>query len=479
MAELFDKRFKLMPGLPVLRIRLDVEGRQKIVDAPAPRPALPLPVDPQSDNKAYARAQRRRENFLEKLFRGIAGRHPDLTTQIQIVGLEPVRRRFDIHWDVIEGKVHQVVRLIIRQEIRPQDSFVAINNMRYAITFVKREQKDAEACVQRIRQKILATFLSEATFQTGDVDIALGQMVKTRPLRQNRASLPDAEIERRHVETQTEQTEKPLFFRPSVVGAGYQTEERNMMRPPLLLDENRRPIIPKDIQYRFRAVYDQAQGRVAAFRYFCSLAMEGYSPLYEYDVLPVEAGDDMYLRLDTAMLSRVAKDVEKFLASSARLLCPVHYRTISDRGRRMVYLRALKEISPEVLKQNLGFEILHMPRALYGADLEDPVRALTHITPYVVLRCPIDAELEGAYAEVGMMAVSTLFTGMENDPLPVAQRKMSNFVKAATRRQLRTFAFGLETEKICATAEKAGFSCLCGDGVLKKYPGQPPPDHRQ
>lgn len=475
MAGLFDKRFKLLPGLPALRIRLDVEQQPKTAN-PAPRPALKLPPDPQTDNAAYASANRRREGFFEKLFRSIAGRQPDVTTQIQIVGLEPIRRRFDSHWSEIEEKVHQVVRLIIRQEIAPQDSFVAVNKMRYAITFVARDQKDVAACVQHIRQKILATFLSEETLQ-GDVDIALGQMVKTRPLRTGDAGLREAA--QKGIHTEADHAGKPLFFRASVVTTGCHRESSSATRPPLLLDENRQPIMPKGIQYRFRAVYDQAQGRVAAFCYFCSLDMDDGATLYEYDVLPVDAGDDMYLQLDIKMLSCVARDVQHCLDTPARLLCPVHYRTISDRSRRRLYLRTVKDISPHLIRQHIGFEILHMPRALYGPALEDPVKALAKMTPYVVLRCPPDVALEDAYAKAGMMAVSTIFTGMENEPLPVAERKMANFVKAASKQQLRAFAFGLETEEICATAEKAGFSCLCGDGVLKKYPGQPPPDKRQ
>lgn len=475
MAGLFDKRFKLMPGLPALRIRLDVEQQPKSAN-PALQPILKLPSDPQIDDAVYASANRRREGFFEKLLRSVAGRQPDVTTQIQIVGLEPIRRRFDSHWSEIEEKVHQVVRLIIRQEITPQDSFVAINRMRYAITFVACDQKAVSARMLRIRQKILATFLSEETLH-GDVDIALGQMVKTRPLYAGGAVLPDIAREALHAET--EQAGKPLFFKASALtGAGH-AESSSVTRPPLLLDENRQPVMPKGIQYRFLAVYDQAQGRVAAFRYFCSLSLEGSAPLYEYDVLPVDARDDMYLRLDIDMLSCVARDVQRYLGTSARLLCPVHYRTISDYNRRRLYLRAVKDLPSHAIRQHIGFEILHMPRALYGAAWEDPVKALARMTPYVVLRCPPNVALEDAYAQAGMMAVSALFTGMENEPLSAVERKMGNFVKAASKQQLRAFAFGLETEEICATAEKAGFSCLCGDGVLKKYPGQPPPDKRQ
>lgn len=486
MTGLIDKRFKLLPGLPKVRIRVDWEGKESAVSAgEAAPPALSRPAS----SLEYAASNCRREGLFDTLVRRLYGRAPDYTTHIEILGLEPIRRRFDLHWKDIESKVHMVVRLILEDAIRPPESFVQLNNMRYSITLVGRSEAEAKAVVDDVRQKILKIFI-ESEYLRESIDVGMGRPVKTKAtaIRPRETETGIAATENAVPQTESlDESIKPLIYRARRLGdIRCDVGESGQIRPKLMLDENRHPIMPPDITMHFRAVFDLALGKVTAFRYFHSLQMPQGHMLYEYDVLPEGADEEMHLALDQKMLARVIADLQEIRSAAdtaggdaPRLLCPVHHKTISDRQRRKTYLKGLKEVSANLVCNHIGFEILHMPRALYGDDLQIPVRSLTELTPYVILRCPLDASIEEAYAQSGMMGVSVFVGGMVNAPPQQTSQKLATFVKSAARHKLRSLAFGLETQELCDSAETAGFSCMCGDGVLQKYPNQPRPDRRK
>jgi len=460
---LWDKYIGLFPALTHMRVHIRIERldpAQKATPPPSSSSSAQLP-------SGYPPA----ENMAARFLRNLTGGTADVVTNLEIVGLESLRRRFDMHWEMIEDKVHQVVRLIIHRHLDQNDSFMPISKMQYGIVFSKTSKKIAKKKAEAIRQEILAIFLKDAAFKDSlGIDVSATRYISK--------ATSEKMIDMVYRE-EKKAGAAPLYFRASPLEANACAagQSNAHMRPPLLLDESGQGILPPNIEYRYRAIYDQGSGKVTAQRYMYYLPTSAGGALYEYDVLPEQADDDMYLRLDTDMLNVVADrlrnkaHVGHTKETNPKLICPVNYRTLSDPRTRGIYARTLRSLEKDTPFQHLGFEILHMPRALYGPALQDPLSSLTRFSPYVVVRCAaIDAFPEEGYREAGAMGVSVFCASLSRLPSEATQVKLQRFVKAANKYKLRSYAFGLDTEALCDDAEIAGFSCLCGDGVLKKHP---------
>lgn len=438
MATLMDKVVEILG----LRIKVSVEA---VDDARAAPTAVPID-----------------EPSLHKIIRSMSGRKPDMTTHFEIIGLEAVRRRYDLHWEQIEEKVHLVVSRIIGAHMQAGDSFLKISSSKYALTFVRTDAAAAKKRAADIRQKILDVFLSGELVGTR-LDIQLDEPRSTvlPPVPRKEGAGRDA-------------AGRPLFFRPSTQHAGIPCGVENLRapkRPVLLRGEDGHAILPSGLRFLSRRIWDTALSTAAGQRFFFYLEMEG-DKLFDYDVLPLDADDDMIAKMDMMMLSTVQQYLDKTISDDmpVRVVCPVHYRTVSGLAMREKYLQACRQMPDEVSKRYLAFEILHMPRALYGSALTDPIEALKKVGRGVILRCPLDHVAADTLMTSGATAVSTHCAHMTGRPPPSVEKQFAGFVRSCNKLKLRSYAFGLDSPELCDMAEKAGFGGLCGDGVLTKHP---------
>jgi hypothetical protein len=428
------------------------------------------------------------ESSFQKMIRAMSGKKPDMTTHFELIGLEPLRRRYDLHWAEIEDKVHLVVRRIIGTYLQDGDSFSRISSDKYAVTFAHTDAETAKKRAADIRQHILDVFLSNAALGK-QMDIRMGSPHPTAP--QPRDALQGATTKSGQLELATAQYRGlshdhdmapqgppagPIFYRALrpkggvLVACG--TEKAGQVRPVLIRDDNGEAVMPPGIAFRARRIWDLATARASGQRYFFHLVMPNGTELFDYDVLPVDADDDMVAQLDMQMLASVAEHLAQTAADEipVKILCPVHYRTVSNPRLRVKYIEAANKIQPEVSRRRLGFELLHMPRALYGTALTDPIAALKQVSRGVIIRCPLDHMAEDTWQSSGAMGVSTHTGDLVGKPLPAVEAKFRTFVRAANKLKLRSYAFGLDSPELCDAAEKTGFGGLCGDGVLAKHP---------
>jgi hypothetical protein len=466
MRALWDRCIELFLRLLRLRIRLNIEY-----------------ADPTHTHRGTGKSSTAgwsvydlpsAENIRDRFFRHMTGGKADVMTCFEVIGLESLRCRFDTHWEMIEDKVHQVVQLIIAKHLSQEDIFIPISKMHYGILFSNTSRKAAQKKATEIRQEILDTFLKDTTFKA-DVDIQMGPAYYVAKVAARKLKLHAKEV---RAEGQAAAS-SALHYRAHVTEASTcaVAESKPYTRPPLLLDENGHGILSRNIEYRYRAIYDQGSGTISALRYMYYLSTSAGGELYEYDVLPEEADEDMYLRLDIEMLNVIADrlrnktHIEQTKKIRPKLICPVNYKTLSNAQTRDAYARHLRLLAKNTSFKHLGFEILFMPRALYGPALRDPLSTLRRFSSYVVVRCAeIDAFPEESYREAGAIGVSVFCASLSRLPSMAAHAKFQRFVRAANKYKLRSYAFGLDTEALCIDAENAGFSCLCGDGVLKKHP---------
>src|SRR5690606_24704338 len=325
-----------------------------------PQPsAQPPPITPKGAAPAYVAGQAAYppadEGMFDRLFRLLAGRKPDVTAHFEVIGLEPIRRRFELHWEDIEDKVHIIVRHVIGKHLRAGDSFVPVNKQRYLITFAQTSAAEARQRAALIREEILRIFISDRLLGP-HIGVAVSDFRRTRPARQSGAKQtpPGAPPPHPHAHSQAAAHPEadptagegakhaaPLIFRGMAPLHG--SNDRDAQRPMLIRDENGRGILPPHIGIRYRAVYDQAVGKVTSYRYMSHYKIPDGAELYEYDVLPEDADDEMYLELDLKMLEAVAQAHEQRgngHADDIKLLCPVHYKTLANPELRKKYLQA-------------------------------------------------------------------------------------------------------------------------------------------
>jgi hypothetical protein len=236
-------------------------------------------------------------------------------------------------------------------------------------------------------------------------------------------------------------------------------------------DEEGNAILPTGLRFLYRRIWDTASSAAAGQRFFFYLEMDG-EKLFDYDVLPVDADDDMIAEMDMRMLASAQEYLAQSIAAGApvRVVCPVHYRTVSSPVAQKRYIAACGRMADSAVKKYMAFEILHMPRALYGPALTDPIEALKKVGRGVILRCPLDHVAADTLMTSGATAVSTHCAHMGGRPLPSVEKQFTGFVRSCNKLKLRSYAFGLDSPELCEMAEKAGFAGLCGDGVLTKYP---------
>lgn len=335
MATLMDKVVQILG----LRIKLSVEA----VEDPASRtPAAP--VD---------------EPSLHKLMRNLSGRKPDMTTHFEIIGLEAVRRRYDLHWAQIEEKVHLVVSRIIGAHLNAGDSFLKISPSKYALTFMGTDAATAKKRAADIRQKILEVFLSGELIGAR-LDIQLGEPRSTVPARLSAGRSPrlDPRSAPRDDSAGSE-SGRPLFFRATTPQGGVPCGVENMRakkRPVLVRDEDGVAILPPGLKFLYRRIWDTASSKPAGQRFFFYLEMDD-TKLFDYDALPPDADDDMIARMDMMMLATVQEYLTQSIAEGApvKVVCPVHYRTIATAAMREKYIEACGKISETALKHHLKY----------------------------------------------------------------------------------------------------------------------------
>lgn len=431
------------------------------------------------------------EKPLRTITRTLTGRKPDMTTHFEIIGLESIRRRYDMHWQQIEEKVHLVVSHIIGAQMGAGDSFMKISPSKYALTFVRTDVKTAKRRAAIIRQQILDIFLS-SELKNAQLDVRMEPPRATMPLQapQPRPSMvapapprPEASLEQMGMTPPAAPASndlpddvsgtRPMYFRVLPPKGGVPVERnQGPMRPVLLRDEEGNAVLPPGIRFLYRRIWDVASASDAGQRFFFHLTMPDGSDLSDYDVLPVDADDDMIAQLDLMMLDAVQNYLQQTQARGepVKVICPVHYRSLATARLRTAYIDVCNHLPAELGGQYLQFEVLHMPRALYGTALTDPITALKKVSRGVILRCPLDHVAEDTLVSSGAMAVSTLCAHMDGRPQPAIERHFGNFVRSCNKLRMRSYAFGLDTPELCEAAEKAGFGGLCGDGVLTKYP---------
>ena len=385
-------------------------------------------------------------------------KRPHPQAQFEIIGLDAVRHEYIAHWPSIHQRVHQIVQMIIRQNLQPGEDFRLVSRDSYAISF-HRDAEAAHRCAANIRAAVMDLFI---------FDLKIKNIGFQMSMHHDQGEHPE------HPANYLNQPKK-VFIRPSVntahvVGPERHQRSDNAMRPLLLRDDEGRGILPHGIEIVFSPIEALADHSRSCFAGFARLDMGGHQ-LYGYDVLPEDADDDMILDLDVRTVTRICAimaRMEELHGYPSKMLCPVHYRTIVDPVRRDAYLQAFSQLQQRGYDRFVALQLHHMPRALYGNDLRQPIEILSRLSSRVVVMVPLDWTSTGELSEAGARAIGVDFQDMASMPPEAAQVKMRAFIKQVNREKLQSYVFAVNGT-LKEIAQGAGFSHVCDCEVLPQF----------
>lgn len=377
-------------------------------------------------------------------------KRPHPQAQFEIIGLEAVRREYIAHWPSIHQRVHQIVQMIIRQNLQPGEDFRLVSRDSYAISF-HRDAASAHRCAGNIRAAVMDLFIFDLKIK--NLGFQMTMYPNDAPSQPAASAPPNGRAVASSV--------PPFDMRERGDGVA---------RPLFIRDDEGRAVMPHGIEVVFSPIVALADNSRTCFAAFARLDMGGQY-LYGYDVLPEEADGDMILDLDVRTVARICnvmQRMEKIHGYPSKMLCPVHYRTIADPTRRSTYLQAFAQLQQHGYDRFVAMQLHHMPRALYGTELQTPVEVLSRLSSRVVVMVPVDWTSTGELAEAGARAIGVDFQEMARMPPEAARVKMRNFVKQVNREKLQSYVFAV-SGPLKDIALGTGFSHLCDCEVLPQF----------
>lgn len=323
-----------------------------------------------------------------------------------IIGLANVRDKHGAQWQVISGHVHKIVCLIIKQHLQDGESFDLLPPDQYVVTFL-RSPAESTVAAERIRQNIISVFLKDTTLEN-ILDIGV--------------------------------------------------HEKSGMVP-----------LPPSIEFPFRPVWGIGKDMPGCFCVMIRRTADDGTILKGYDVLQENAqDDDSILELDLRTLRKLRIAMNATLrncGTPARMLCPIHFRTLADERGAAVYAEAFTALHENGISNYVSLQLMHMPRKLAGVELESIIHAARCITKHFVVMTPLDRSERDGLAQAGVTAVGLDLSPYTRNPPADLQQRMLGFTKIAHRERMRTFVIGLEREDLVVAAKEASFTHMCGDAL--------------
>lgn len=365
-----------------------------------------------------------------------------------IVGLETLRLKSGGSWHAMQTQIHQMSRAVITKYLRVGEQFGRVRADRY-ILILNRTDAEAQLAAKNICKELIEVFARDENLR-GELQAALVSalsMEVPKPLKPEQAKAQS---------TLPAPTET--------------TRHKSKSRPLLVRDEKQVAIMPSPMEYAYRAVWGMGGDRPSGVCLFPRFIMQDGGYLEGYDVLPEDADDDLILELDLRCLKRVhisMKATRSGCGVATNMICPVHYKTINSRWRCERLADAFAALRADGLENHITFQVINMPRNLYGLDLKVSLGALKLLTPRIIVMNTLDRAQNDGLANVGVTAVGLEADGFAHMNLTAGQlkQKIQGYVDMAKQEKISTFIFGVDTPDAMDLAEKYGFSHMSGKAV--------------
>ncbi len=389
--------------------------------------------------------QRRVEALVRRHIRNIAGR-------LQVISLAPVRKTLDEdRWRQVADTAIINAETVIRRHLLPGDACTRYSEDSFLVLFAALGENAARAKARQIETEIHDRLVGRAP-GVGEflVKRAAGLEADGRRGGDDIVSVGDvaAVVEGRINATRVDES-------------SYDTPWGNIRvvyRPTVESSGRRRSIFAVRLRRRLDS------GRVVTGEAVFPRNTEGVLT-FEFD----------YFATITAL-----EHFRRAGAGSSVLILPLHYHSLADRNRA-VLLHPLKTLE-EDLRKRLWIEIVGVPSGTPASRFSEVVGLLKTRAARLLVRADPGAIREAvARAEGGISAMGIDLGGddaagdPDDDPLVCAS--IAAFVRPVRGLGVRTYCFGIATERQLVAATEAGYDLLNGPAVADEvpYPALPAP----
>lgn len=366
----------------------------------------------------------------------------------EIIGLEDIKHSYRSCWPAIHDQVHQITRIVIKKHLREGEGFEPLPPDQY-IVLLNRSVAEAAVCAENIRNSIMQIFMRDEKLASR---LKMSYKMET-------------------VSAQSREQRKSVqYIRASVVESAIVPRERTedaRLRPLMLRDDDGVAILPPGIQVSFTPIVSLLDRKKACFYAYPKLEMDDDTILSGYNVLPEDADEEMVLKLDLKILERAyisMKALQPNCGGQTRMVVPVNFKTLSTPRSRERYKEAVERINKAGVGE-LSLLVRRMPRALFGAELKEPLSFARKLVNRVIVMRPWDRSPDGQLIKAGVTLIGLDLTTLQKVDKNMAVQKMRHFMRNAHKEKLATIAFGVDTPELAQLGMREGFGYLCGDGA--------------
>jgi hypothetical protein len=399
-------------------------------------------VDPSEDEPAAALPDGRLDdgNFADKMaaFEARATHAADAAVagNVQLIGLDEVKRQFGELWTGIRDAAHQAAEEIIRAHLTPLDLFAPIKDESYVVLFGELDRAGAEAKAKAIAAEITKRLCG---------NIEGGALVSVRSLALD--------------------IERPADGFKSVAEISIHFARAEAEAAQKAKAESQR--IATGIQFGYWPTLNLKKRLIAI--YDCNImrrADAGYM-LVGDDAYPMDPTGELAAGLDVIALDAAHQGLKNIEQQGQRavLLLPVHYETLAFRTFRERYMQGCRAF-PESAQRNLAFHVLGLPGGVPQTRL---VEVVSQFRPWVlgfVCRLPLESPEVERFIGSGLIGVST-DAGGTITPTKAQFDQMCAFAAATRTAKLRSMFINARTVSLGSAAVRAGFDFVNGDAIVR------------
>jgi hypothetical protein len=373
---------------------------------------------------------------------------------VEVITLGPIHAKFIEFWPRINERVHAAARTIIDQHIDDPDSFIQRSELEYDLYFSCTTPFEAGLRAKQIQNDIEMIFSD--VLDSGKANLSetttCGAVIKNGDVEQGGAGVAVG---------------MPLIFR---AGTHLHLRKKNHKRPPMYIDENGKQALPHPVQIDWQPMWDTSLRRITGLA--CAPFHERTEgEVYrDYYIVPEGSTADIYAELDT----NIHKAAQQFFAKAPKqlnALCKVHFKTLVNPELRMKFFNDWKTIPSDQLRARLIIEVCHPPTILLEEEMLPFMKQLKDLASQVMLCTALDRTENDLIVKLGFTGVTTDLLPIQSFPAALYDGKLKKYAAAASKRGLRTVAYGIETPGWLCLARETGFSCVTSSKIQELIEG--------
>ncbi|PCJ69944.1 MAG: hypothetical protein COA62_10650 [Rhodobiaceae bacterium] len=366
--------------------------------------------------------------------------------QMQILGLESLRRRIGQSWEKHHKTIHLAIDNIISTHLGPQDLATIVGEDHYILIFAHADEKEAKQISFKIAQAVCAALVGEENSQLIKVRTQVGTVQKTdigdivfAPLAEPEeiSAPPSAEAE-------------PV----SIDGPAFKVAVKKVV--------NSRKNAQKSYEIGFYPIWNMRHEVLVGYA-MLPLRRNGLGQtIREHAVLNEGASDTDHQRLDVNLLeSKIEMAAELYQNSfTSLLLTQIHYRTLSSAAGREEVMNTVREI-PTFLQKTLMVEIVGIPDNTPPSIVTQRAGSLSSFFRALTIRIPrLDYPVEDCVAMKASAVAFSLSPKMKNADLLNGAREM---IQKARAEKLMTTFEGVSNFDLVEPLKEAGAVFISGD----------------